>query len=104
MGRLQRGWLTLILLWYLGRLTFELAGKSPTAYDLVTAEKLRSEFGNRLSEFFYWAFTRGVYYQKKGNLKVAREIYEHLLESVQQDTKIHRSLRRYIEYNMRFST
>jgi hypothetical protein len=100
---LQRRWLTLALLWFLSTLTFELAGKPSTPHDLITSARLWSEFGNRLSRFFYWAFAKAVVYQRNGDLVGAREIYKQLLESVQEDLELNRNVRRYIEYNMRFS-
>lgn len=94
--------LAILGLCYLFQATSEFAGSPLTESHPVTKEELRERFGSDLSSVFYWAFGKALAWQQAGNKAGARELYELLLGSVQQNVELHKRVRPFIEHNMRF--
>jgi hypothetical protein len=111
MHRPWRYLITLLLLYYLSRLTFELAGDPSITPQPVTEGELWAEFRDSLSPDFYRAFRRAVEWQTGGKPNKAWNLYRILSEKVKEKTlnakektlnapELYERVQRHIDYNM----
>ncbi len=92
--------LTLLGLYHLNCLTFELAGVPFAEPSLVTDTELREKFGEQLPPDFYRAFAKAVEWQKHNQSLKAWAMYNILLNNLELYPDLYGNVQEYINYNL----